>query len=198
MKFTQKAPLVLASGSPRRKEYFERYNFGFVIEKADIPEEPKAGEAPEAFALRLSLEKGEAVANRIGMATDSLIISADTIVVLDGEIIGKPADQSEVLPMLKKLSGQKHQVITAYALLGENIKLVKSVTTEVEFYDSEESLLTAYSKTTEPLDKAGSYSIQGVGSFMVKSIYGSYNNVVGLPIEHLLQDLIDLEVIQIK
>ncbi len=197
MKFSQTRPLILASGSPRRKEYFERYAFDFEILKADIPEEPNLGEKPEAFALRLAKEKGAAVKAKCSNDFSGLIVSADTIVVLGDEIIGKPDSQSDVLPMLKKLAGQTHQVITAYAILGEGVDFVKAVTTDVTFYDSDIALLEAYSKTTEPLDKAGSYSIQGVGSFMVKSINGSYNNVVGLPIEHLLQDLSTFKAISI-
>ncbi|MDX2469646.1 MAG: Maf family protein [SAR324 cluster bacterium] len=197
MKFTQSCPLILASGSPRRKEYFERYGFDFEILKADIPEEPKPNEKPEAFALRLAREKGAAVREKCAHDFNGLIISADTIVVLGDEIIGKPRGKDDVLPMLQKLAGQTHQVITAYAILGNGVDVVKAVTTNVEFYPAMLPLLLAYSKTIEPLDKAGSYSIQGVGSFMVKSIEGSYNNVVGLPIEHLLQDLSKFKAISI-
>lgn len=189
MDFEQLRPIVLASGSPRRKSYLKRYGFQFQIITADIDEQVLDGEKPESYARRLSFEKARAVRNKC--ASDHIIIAADTIVVQGDKILGKPASSDDVLPVLRFLNGKKHQVITSYAILdNRNGEIIhKAVSTDVEFFDLPEEQLERYSQSAEPLDKAGSYSIQGVGTFMVKSITGSYNNVVGLPIEHIIQDL---------
>ena len=192
MKFNQTRPFILASGSPRRKEYFERYGFDFTIQTADIAEIPKKDELPLDFACRMAIEKGKTVLATLPDEDQSLVFSADTIVLLEGEIIGKPSGPEAVLPMLQKLQGKKHQVIAAYSIAGKGSQHLRSETTDVTFYTPDPSFLEAYAKTTEPLDKAGSYSIQGAGSFLVESIQGSYNNVVGLPMERLLQDLFHL------
>ena len=196
MKFDQLRPVILASGSPRRKNYLKRYGFQFKIITADIDERVLEGEKPEVYANRLSIEKAQAVRNKC--SSDQIIIAADTIVVQQDKILGKPSSQDEVLPALKFLNGKKHQVITAYAILdnrsGEMIQ--KSISTEVEFFEVPEMQLKKYAESSEPLDKAGSYSIQGVGTFLVKSIKGSYNNVVGLPVEYLIQDLAEKNYIQ--
>jgi len=196
MKFEQLRPLILASGSPRRREYFERYALEFRIEKSEIPEVPDLKESPRDFAVRLALEKGKDVWERTQPRLGELLVSADTIVILDGEIIGKPAGPEAVLPMLKRLNGQVHQVLTAYALSDDSGQEVHCSLTEVRFGLHPIEMLSAYAATTEPLDKAGSYSIQGVGSFLVQEIHGSYNNVVGLPMERLLPDLIKHKVIR--
>ncbi len=198
MKFEQIRPLVLASGSPRRKEYFQRYGLDFSLLKTDIPEIQDPNEPPEAFARRLALEKGQDARRRFPHLKKEVIVSADTIVILNNRVLGKPTQAGEVLPMLELLNGQTHQVLTAYALLGIDLEEVHCEWTSVEFFSHPSELLNAYAQTAEPLDKAGSYSIQGVGSFLVKSIQGSYNNVVGLPMEKLLQDFFRLSVIQPK
>lgn len=196
MKFDQLRAVVLASGSPRRKDYLNRYGFEFDIITADIDESVSPGESPETFAQRLAKEKAEAVQQQC--TAGQIIIAADTIVVQGETILGKPASQKDILPALQLLNGKNHQVMTAYAVLdtvsGEMIQQL--VSTEVEFFNLPEEQLKCYAASSEPLDKAGSYSIQGVGTFLVKSIKGSYNNVVGLPIEHLLQDLAKKEYIE--
>jgi len=192
MKFQQNRFFVLASGSPRRKEYFERYQFDFRIQTADIDESNQAGEEPLAFVKRLAQEKALAVL--ASCDSNEIVIAADTIVVFEDQILGKPADQQAVLPMLETLNGKSHQVITAFAILDcRNQDLsVKAITTDVEFRQVSQGMLQAYAASTDPLDKAGSYSIQGHGTFLVKSIHGSHNNVVGLPIEVLIEDFLRL------
>lgn len=196
MKFDQLRPIILASGSPRRKNYLKRYGFQFEIITADIDEQVKKGEDPYCYAKRLSIEKASAVRNKC--SADKIIIAADTIVVQQDKILGKPSSPDDVLPALMFLNGKKHQVITAYAILDNKTGdiIQNSISTEVEFFELPEVQLKRYAESTEPLDKAGSYSIQGVGTFLVKSIKGSYNNVVGLPVEYLIQDLAEKNYIQ--
>ena len=195
MKFNQHKKIVLASGSPRRKAYLERYSLQFDIIKAEINESALAGEIPLVFSQRMADEKADWVMKKCG--SDCVVIAADTIVVYRGEILGKPSSKKDVFPMLSQLNGKSHEVITSYVVLEyqNSGKIQQSVRTEVEFNLIPDQLLQAYATSSEPLDKAGAYSIQGLGTFLVRSISGSYNNVVGLPIEVLLQDLVSLGVI---
>ena len=189
--YTQNRNIVLASGSPRRKNYLERYNLEFCIRTADVDETAHPGENPLEYARRMAREKGEKVAaNRSG---DELVIAADTIVVLDSQILGKPECREDVLPMLQRLNGREHLVITSFFIFdGKSQQAIQSeVTTKVRFKQVTEDQLQAYASLDEPLDKAGAYSIQGVGTFLVGAIEGSYNNVVGLPIEALIAILIE-------
>lgn len=190
MKFQQNRDIVLASGSPRRKDYLERYNLQFRIQTGDIDETPHTGETPLDFVERMAKEKAMAVIKNC--TTDEIVIAADTIVVFDGKILGKPETPNDALRMLSELNGSIHQVITGYAIFDCRDKSIiqKAATTEVEFNQLSESFLRSYAATDEPHDKAGSYSIQGIGTALVKKINGSYNNVVGLPIEQLLDDLL--------
>ncbi|MDT8447395.1 MAG: nucleoside triphosphate pyrophosphatase [bacterium] len=192
--FQQEKPILLASGSPRRREYLERYGLEFEVRTAQIDETPLPGEDPITYVRRMVVGKAEPFAQKA--SNGSLVITADTLVLLHGEIIGKPEGAGAVLPMLKKLNGQAHQVITGYGFwLGER-RLVREVASRVYFRKSSDALLAAYAREKEPLDKAGAYSIQGLGTCLVESIEGSYNNVVGLPIEELLADLITWGVIR--
>ncbi len=191
MKFKQHKKIVLASGSPRRKEYLERYNFDFRVITSDISEMVNPGESPVNFALRMSVEKAEAVAKVC--SNDEIILAADTVVVLQDRIMGKPADVSDAVDMLEKLNGNTHEVVTAYTILTpENNQVISNhVSTKVRFRRVTSDLIKAYVETGEPMDKAGSYSIQSTGTFLVDSIEGSYNNVVGLPVERMISDLIE-------
>lgn len=197
MKFNQNKDIVLASGSPRRKDYLERYQLNYRIIKPDIDETPETGELPVPFAKRMAKEKLESIT--ADLFENEVALSADTIVVFEDQILGKPSSKKDAFQMLKKLNGQKHFVITAYALLlkAQNKLTVNSVCTTVIFNQLSENMLHTYVDSEEPLDKAGSYSIQGDGTFLVNKIDGSYNNVVGLPIEQVIQDFINLEVIHI-
>lgn len=192
MMFKQKREIILASGSPRRKAYMERYHLNFKIRTADVDERVREGESPIDYAKRLSREKADTVALAAG-DRDVIIIAADTIVVLGDRVLGKPASRADVLPMLEQLNGAEHEVITSFFIFDNSSRreIQRDVSTRVVFHELPVQQLSAYAALDEPLDKAGAYSIQGIGTFLVKSIQGSYNNVVGLPIELLLQDLIE-------
>jgi septum formation protein len=197
MKFSQTKTIILASGSPRRKEYLERYQLKYRIIKPDIDETPFKDEGPVTYAKRMAKEKVESISGDIGY--DEIALSADTIVVYEDNILGKPVSTEDAYQMLTQLNGQVHSVVTAYALLlkAQNSLTVESVCTKVTFNELPEAFLRTYAESEEPLDKAGSYSIQGDGTFLVNAIEGSYNNVVGLPVEQLIQDFLKLKVITI-
>lgn len=197
IQFQQKHPWVLASGSPRRKEYLERYGFSFRIQKASIVEIQHEGEKPLDFVLRMAQEKGIEVQKEC--AADELVISADTIVTFDDEILGKPVDKDDALKMLKALNNRTHEVITGFrfAIAELGIEETISCTTKVHFKPLPEVFLKAYAASTDPMDKAGAYSIQGEGTFLVDSIEGSYNNVVGFPIEMFLENAFQKQLIDV-
>jgi len=198
MRLRQQRFIRLASTSPRRKAYLERFQLDFSVLNGRIDETAYADESPEEYVERMAREKAWAV--RRHCEGDDVVLSADTIVVLDGEIMGKPESTAAVLPMLRRLNGRRHQVLTSYLVLDcrNDRQWQRRVTTQVTFMPSDERLLHAYAATSEPLDKAGAYSIQGIGTVLVQSIEGSYNNVVGLPIEQLIPDLITLGILSFE
>lgn len=173
--------IVLASASPRRAELLASAAIDFTVVPGDIDETPLPGEAPVAHVLRLAEEKAREAASR---ADGHFFIGADTIVLCDGEILGKPADNQVATTMLQKLSGRMHHVITGFALFdkdsGKTIK--RSVSTEVFFRSLSAGEIATYVASGCPLDKAGAYAIQGGAAAMVTKINGSYTNVVGLPL----------------
>jgi septum formation protein len=180
--------LVLASASPRRQELLRNAGISFVVQPTDIPEVPQAGEAPRAFAERLAREKALAVS---GQRPADFVLGADTIVVVDASILGKPRDRADAARMLRLLSGQKHQVITGVCLLGAqagsegqktDLQDVRSATTVVTMGALSDEDIRSYISTGEPMDKAGAYAIQGRASRWISGIEGDYFNVVGLPI----------------
>lgn len=192
--------LYLASGSPRRKELFERFwgHSGFTVCIPDFDEQAAAlevidGYDPEAFAMHLTTGKIEAVKNTISSSGDYLAVAADTIVVVDDQILGKPFNQREAADMLKRLSNKRHRVITAIALLvcvKETEQLiVEAETTYVEFSLLDQRQIDWYISTDEPMDKAGAYGIQGYGSALIRKIDGCYYNVMGLPVNRLMNML---------
>ncbi len=186
-------PLILASGSPRRQAFLRDLGITFSVEVPDTDETPAAGEAPEAFALRAAADKAGAVA---GKHPDHWVLAADTIVVLGERILGKPRDEDHARKMLLLLSGRTHRVITGFCLQrGDRPASQRAVCTEVEFGAFSEEIAAAYVATGEPLDKAGSYGIQGRGGFLVESIRGSYTNVVGLPMAETVGELLRFGVI---
>ena len=181
------APLVLASASPRRRELLSQLCPAFTVLPADIDETPHPGEQASAHVQRLALEKAMVVA---ALQPDSMVLAADTIVVLDRQILGKPVDDQDGYAILGLLSGKTHQVMTAIAVAFVGHHEVSSVTTEVTFRPLSEADIVEYWATGEPQDKAGAYGIQGLGGRFVERINGSYSAVVGLPLvetEQLLQ-----------
>jgi septum formation protein len=180
--------LVLASASPRRQELLRNASIPFEVQPTNIPEVPQPGEAPRAFAERMAREKALAV---FRLLPNDFVLGADTIVIVDAEILGKPRDRADAVRMLRLLSGRKHQVTTGVCLLGlrprdENGKIgfedVKSETTLVTMDPLGEEDIHGYVSTGEPMDKAGAYGIQGRASRWISRIEGDYFNVVGLPV----------------
>jgi septum formation protein len=178
--------IILASASPRRSELMELAGIPFRVVPAHINEEPLPGEQPTEHVMRLSREKAQAVAER----TDGrLFIGADTVVVLDGRIMGKPADEEEAREMLSALSGTTHEVVTGFTLFDREsgLCLSRSVHTEVLFRTLGEEEIQQYIASGCPMDKAGAYAIQGRAVHFVRSIQGSYTNVIGLPMAELYE-----------
>lgn len=188
---TEERRIILASGSPRRRELVSRMGIEPVVRVANIPEAPEPTESPEEYTRRLACEKAQAVANALAQE-DGLpewILAADTVVVSDGAILEKPIDDEDAVAMLQQLSGRAHQVMTSFAIysrLDERVT-VDTVTTQVWFRDLDEAAFRRYVATGEPHDKAGSYGIQGIGSLLVDRIEGCYFNVVGLPISRVAE-----------
>ena len=190
--------IVLASGSPRRKELLARTGMKFSVVVSDGEEKTDLTDPAQAVE-QLSQDKALAVAKMLeGQQEVSLIIGADTVVAFKGEILGKPADEGDALQTLLKLQGKAHQVYTGVTLLVKEQGRWKPYTfsekTDVEFYPVSQNELLDYIKSGEPMDKAGSYGIQGTFGIYVKGICGDYNNVVGLPVGRLVYELKKIEI----
>ncbi len=168
-------PIVLASSSPRRKQLLELLGLAFDVVPADIDETWRNGEAPAVHAERLAREKAAAVAR-----DDALVVGADTIVVLEGEILGKPRDAGEARTMLRRLAGRDHVVFTAVAAAWGGRMVSGTNRTAVHVRPLDDETIAAYVATGEPLDKAGAYGIQGYGAVLVERIEGDYFTVMGL------------------
>jgi septum formation protein len=180
--------IILASASPRRSELMTLAGIKFSVSAADIPEDALPEELPVDHVMRLSKGKVSAVA---GKTQGRFFIGADTIVVLEGAILGKPADEADAARMLRSLSGRTHEVITGFTVFDRtmDIHISRSVSTEVTFKSLQESEIIAYIATGCPMDKAGAYAIQGSSVHFIRSISGSYTNVIGLPMTELYEVL---------
>lgn len=176
------AELFLASASPRRRELLAQIAVPCVTQIASIDETPLPAEPAAVYVERLALEKARAGLRALGERADAVVLGADTAVVLDGRILGKPADFAESREMLLSLSGRSHQVMTAVALVGAGRESSRVVTSEVSFRTLGEAEIAAYWASGEPCDKAGSYGIQGLAAVFVNRVQGSYSAVVGLPL----------------
>jgi len=175
--------LILASASARRAELLRSADVSFCVVPAKIEELLRDGESPADFAQRMAREKSTAVRRQRGAVGDLRpVLGADTIVVVDGSALGKPADRTEARSMISLLSGRAHQVITAICLLAESYEHEQSVTTDVRFRELEEPEIERYLDRAAWHDKAGAYAIQAEAGYMVHAINGSYSNVVGLPL----------------
>lgn len=179
----QPASLILASGSPRRKELLERLDLPFRVIVSDAEEVSSGNASPAEIAQQNALAKARAVA--CAQDDDSTVIGADTIVVLENRIYGKPTDEDDAKRMLRELSGKTHQVITGVCIIRKGDATTFAETTDVTFKALAEDEISAYVATGEPLDKAGAYGIQGLGGKLVASLAGDYDNVVGLPVARL-------------
>jgi septum formation protein len=180
--------LVLASGSPRRRDLLTRAGLRFEVRPADIPEHREAGEEPAAFAARMALAKAATVARTLADGPPRLVLGADTIVVLGSQVLGKPSGPEQAVAMLGQLLGRTHRVITAVALVDSSSGRTRHALVEsrVTMGTAAPRALRAYAATGEPLDKAGAYAAQGEGRRFVERIEGSESNVIGLPVEETL------------
>ena len=171
----------LASASPRRRELLTQIGVTFELAPVDIDETPLANEGARAYVERLAQAKAAAALARINHP-DAVVLGSDTSVIIDDEILTKPADAADAKRMLQRLSGNRHQVFTAVAVLSQNRQQQVCVATDVDFRTLSDAEIERYIATGEPMDKAGSYGIQGKGAILVEKISGSYSNVVGLPL----------------
>jgi nucleoside triphosphate pyrophosphatase len=172
-------PIVLASGSPRRKQLLEMLHIPFRVIAPDVDETVLAGEAPAAYVTRLARAKAEAVAPH---APGEVILAADTTVVLDGAIFGKPESPVHAVEMLSRLQGRTHEVMTAIAVAGDGALEQALDVSRVTFRPADRPTLAAYVATGEPLDKAGAYAIQGLGAPLIERVEGDFFGVMGLPL----------------
>jgi septum formation protein len=195
-------PLLLGSGSPRRRDILASLRLPFIVLAADIVEDVHPGETPRVYLERIAAAKLDAIWRRLerdglppgapgGVAA---VLVADTTVVIDGAIVGKPADVADAVATLSRLVGRTHEVLTRY-LVGRSepgsgaVLAARTVRTEVALRAASSAEVEAYARTGEGLDKAGAYAAQGIGTFLVEGVTGSYSNVVGLPACELVSDL---------
>ena len=184
--------LVLASSSPRRRELLAELGVEFEVEAAEIDESAMVGEHPITYTQRLAHHKALAVFKRREASADLIVLGADTIVVLDEHLLGKPANVADAARMLRLLSGRTHQVMTGIALMVPGNTVTAVETTNVTFRILSEAEIAEYIATGEPMDKAGAYAIQGLGGAFVEKVDGDYSNVVGLPLGLLGKKLMGL------
>ncbi len=195
--FRARQSIILASASPRRQALLCSLGIHFEVIPAQAKEpSPDKGEMPVDYARRMAVFKTQEVADK---RPEAVVIGADTIVVQESVILRKPHSKKDALDMLQGLCGTTHEVITGYCVMQkqENRFVRASVCTQVDMSRQEREILDAYVATGESLDKAGSYAIQGMGSFLIREIRGSYTNVVGLPLSHVLKVLLDWEAVRI-
>jgi len=180
--------IILASASPRRKELLEQIGLQFEVEPSNFDEEITPGSEPHETARKLSLGKARAAARK---HRNALIIAADTFVVLGDRVLGKPHTNAEAREMLRALNGQAHSVITGFTILDTETGKVLSRSMETTVHMRKLTLkeIDSYVRTKEPLDKAGGYAIQGLGTVLVERVEGDYSNVVGLPLSALAESL---------
>lgn len=192
--FKTQKELLLASQSPRRRQFLEALGVKFTVVAPSVDERRKATESPYLFVERMATEKALSVAIH---QPGSWVLSADTVVFVGDRVFGKPTSREDGVEMLMHLSGKEHRVVTGYCLcrLKETIHVVEHVLTRVKFVDFTEAIARSYMKSGEPLDKAGGYGIQGTGGALVAEIHGSYSNVVGLPLAETISLLQKYQVI---
>lgn len=189
----QLAPLVLASASPRRRALLSQLGLRFEVQESGVDEPPHGDQVPAAYAASLARLKSEAVRARLEVqGSETFVLAADTIVVVDGVVLGKPRDDEDAVRMLSALQGREHEVITAVALThagGHTVHEI-AVRSRVQFRAFDAAGARRYVASGEGRDKAGSYAVQGRGAGLVRAIFGSYSNVVGLPVCETLELLV--------
>ncbi len=190
MKDNKKRELILASASPRRQELLKNICKDFLVVVSDCEEIIDNSQAPALIVESLALQKAE---NVFSQNNHAVVIGCDTVVACDGEILGKPKNSEDAKNMLNLLSDKTHQVLTGVCIMGEELKGVFSVCTEVTFKPLSEEEIESYIDTNEPFDKAGAYGIQGFGGAFVRGIVGDYFSVMGLPINQIYEHLRQLK-----
>ena len=175
--------LVLASASPRRRELLERVGVAITVRPTDVDESVHPGEAPLVYVRRVAAAKAAAALHRVG----PWVLAADTIVVIDGVVLGKAADEDEAAAMLRRLAGRTHDVTTAVALHGPEAVHTLEVTTEVDVVALDEAAIADYVASGEWRGKAGAYAIQGIAGALVRAVRGSVTNVIGLPLAEVVE-----------
>ncbi len=188
-------PLILASGSPRRHDFLSELGLQFRVVTTEVDESTRPGEAPEAFVRRLAVDKARAVAT---LHPDHFVLGADTIVVRDGVLLGKPENHQQARDILTSLSGRWHEVWTGYSICCQKSQLeeVGAVVTRVRFADLNPAVIAAYAASGDCDDKAGAYGIQSGGAFLVSEISGSYSNVIGLPVAEVVATLLKVGLLE--
>ncbi len=189
--------LLLASQSPRRRELLEQTGIELQIVPSDIDEEDISIKNPAEYVEALSFMKAEKIS---GAYPDSWILGADTIVVLQDQILGKPESEHHAIEILRLLSNREHKVFTGFCIMNKHKQTVikSAVETRVWFKPLSDQEIKWYVSTKEPFDKAGGYGIQGLGAFLVRKIFGSYSNVVGLPVCEVIEALMELKIIEMR
>jgi septum formation protein len=196
MRIERERPLILGSSSPRRKSILEDLRIAFRINPSHVDENVAPGEAPQAFIERVTHDKLLGVARRADLGSFAGILVADTIVVIDGEILNKPLDTKDAVVLLSRLVGRTHSVFTRYVVSKadrpEHAVVTRTVESLVTMRAATRPEVERYAASGEGLDKAGAYAAQGLGAFLVERIAGSYTNVIGLPASELVCDLLEL------
>ena len=178
--------IILASGSPRRRELFSQLGLDFEVVIPHVDESTRIGEHPEDFCSRISMDKALRIAHN---NMNALVIAADTIVVVDDRILGKPENKKEAAEYLMLLENRMHDVYTGYTIINRQKNITRAIRTRVFFRSMTAGEVSWYVSTGEPMDKAGAYAVQGTGSVFIDKIEGSYTNVIGLPLSDLYHDL---------
>ena len=197
MPINSTASVILASASPRRRELFQSIGLKFKIIPAHVNENYLAGESPRQHVKRLSIDKAMVIARKY---PEAWVLGADTIVVIDGLILGKPKNEAQARKMLRKLSGREHKVFTGFSIahVAAKIYQTKVIQSAVQFKTISPKEMDWYVASDEPYDKAGGYAVQGQGACFIKSIRGSYTNVIGLPLCEVLEELKKFETINFR
>lgn len=197
MTISLSSPFILASASPRREKLLRSVGLKFKIIPADVDETYLKGESPRAHVQRLANDKASVIASQYPKA---LVLGADTIVVIDGLILGKPKNKKQAREMLERLSGRQHTVFTGFtiACAGSGLSKTRVIRSAVHFKKINPEEMDWYINCDEPYDKAGGYAVQGKGAYFIKAIRGSYTNVIGLPLCETLEELKILGVIHFR
>lgn len=181
-----KQQLVLASGSPRRKQLLEQLHLSFAVHVSSVEETFDVNQSPYEIVMSLALQKAKDVAAHY---PDAYVLGSDTVVVYDENILGKPSDENEAADMLQMLSGSTHEVVTGVAIVHQGKEISFYEKADVTFWDLTKEEIMDYVKSGEPMDKAGSYGIQGLGASLVRKMEGDYYSVVGLPLSKTIREL---------